>query len=130
MAEAQQANNKSNQGYGKKILVVDDEENMRHMLNLLLTQEGYKVDTAADGKEALGKISNSKKTGEYSAILCDIRMPTLDGMQFLEFAVEKSISIPIIMMSAYGTMDVAVNASSPSPARTLVIGWAHAQRRC
>ena len=76
-----------NEGRKKKILVVDDEENLRHMLQVMLRKHGYLVDTAADGNEALGKASGN----DYDFILCDIRMPVLDGSGFLEKAVAAGI---------------------------------------
>ena len=59
----------------KKILVVDDEENLRHMLQVMLKKQGYLVDGAPDGRQALEKA----RSGCYSFILCDIRMPAMDG---------------------------------------------------
>ncbi len=89
-----------------RVLVVDDEENMRHMLSALLTREGYKVDTAGNGEEAL-KISAETR---YDFILCDIKMPRMDGITFLEQAAAKISDTTIIMMSAYGSIDSAVEA--------------------
>jgi len=90
----------------KRILVVDDEENMRHMLSLLLRREGYGVETAEDGQKALERLQES----EFDLILCDLRMPVMDGMAFLEAAREKGVDATIIMMSAYGTVDTALEA--------------------
>jgi two-component system response regulator AtoC len=90
----------------KKILVVDDEPNMRHMLSLLLRGEGYEVEEASNGREAIEKMG-----GEiYDSILCDIRMPDMDGMEFLNALGERKGDAPIIMMSAYGTIDTAIEA--------------------
>jgi len=86
------------------ILVIDDEENMRHMLSVMLTRQGYRVDKAADGKEGLSCLMNNV----YDFILCDIRMPEMDGKAFLERALEEHVTAPVIMMSAYGTVEVAV----------------------
>jgi two-component system response regulator AtoC len=88
----------------KKILVVDDEENLRHMLQVMLRKHGYLVETAADGSEAIGKVVES----HYDFILCDIRMPVLDGAGFLEKAASAGLDSTIIMMSAYGTMETAI----------------------
>ena len=93
-----------NEGRKKKILVVDDEENLRHMLQVMLRKHGYLVDTAADGSEAAGKASGN----DYDFILCDIRMPVLDGSGFLAKTAATGIEATIIMMSAYGTMDTAI----------------------
>jgi two-component system response regulator AtoC len=88
----------------KRILVVDDEENMRHMLQVMLRKMGYPADSAADGKEAL-RMAGGKN---YDFILCDIRMPVLDGPGFLKEAAAGGIRSTIIMMSAYGTLDAAI----------------------
>ncbi len=90
----------------KSILVVDDEDNMRHMLSLILEGEGYTVVSAANGKEALDLAVNR----DFDYILLDIRMPVMDGMEFLRRASKKGIASIIIMMSAYGTIDTAVEA--------------------
>jgi DNA-binding NtrC family response regulator len=86
------------------ILIIDDEENMRHMLSVMLARQGYRVDVAADGEEGLGQL----KENAYDYILCDIRMPEMDGKSFLIRALEGNVSAPIIMMSAYGSVETAV----------------------
>ncbi len=88
------------------ILVIDDEENMRHMLSALLTREGYRVDTAENGRAAMSLVTQNA----YDFILCDIKMPKMDGMAFLEQAAAALQDTPVIMMSAYGTIDSAVEA--------------------
>lgn len=88
----------------KHILVIDDEENLRHMLSLMLTRQGYVADCAANGEKGLTCI----KDKAYDFILCDIRMPEMDGKTFLARALEEHIGVPIIMMSAYGTVETAV----------------------
>lgn len=87
-----------------KILVVDDEENLRHMLQVLLTKNGYHVETAQDGNAAIRMASENG----YEFILCDIRMPIMDGPEFLRKFFEAGFHATIIMMSAYGTVDTAV----------------------
>ncbi len=86
------------------ILVIDDEENMRHMLSVMLTRQGYHADPAADGNEALSRLAETA----YDFILCDVRMPEMDGKTFLVRALEEHVTAPIIMMSAYGTVDIAI----------------------
>lgn len=88
------------------VLVVDDEENMRHMLSVLLTEEGYQVVTAANGQEAI----NLLKSRSFHFILCDIRMPTMDGLTFLEAAQSLEHGATVIMMSAFGSVDTAIEA--------------------
>ncbi|MEJ2235182.1 MAG: sigma-54 dependent transcriptional regulator, partial [Syntrophobacterales bacterium] len=90
----------------KRILVIDDEENMRHMLAVLLEKEGYQVDSAADGKQGLALASESF----YDLILCDLKMPVMDGMTFLENSQDMQLESTVIVMSAYGTLDTAIEA--------------------
>ena len=90
----------------KNLLVVDDEANMRHMLSLLLGQSGYRVDTAADGRQALAMVGDKR----YDVVLCDIKMPVMDGMAFLEAAGNLVDRTTVIMMSAFGSTDTALEA--------------------
>jgi len=90
----------------KKILIVDDEENFRHMLSVILKKENYEVETASNGEEGLKKATLSS----FDQILCDIRMPQMDGMEFLTEAQKMGVEATIIMMSAYGTIDTAIEA--------------------
>ena len=87
-----------------KILVVDDEENLRHMLFVLLSRQGYMVDLASNGEDALKMAIDN----DYGFILSDIKMPVMDGAEFLGKAVAAGVQSTIIMMSAYGTMDTAI----------------------
>jgi two-component system response regulator AtoC len=91
---------------GKRVLVIDDEENLRHYLQLILGEAGYQVAIAQDGKEALEKMQRHA----WDIILCDIKMPKMDGMALLKAAKAKGLEGTIIMMSAYGTVDTAVDA--------------------
>ncbi|MCW5211007.1 sigma-54-dependent Fis family transcriptional regulator, partial [Desulfobulbus sp. N3] len=90
----------------KHILVVDDEENMRHMLSVLLTGEGYLVETAVDGMEAVRLL----KDKIFDFVLCDIRMPKMDGLAFLKAAESVEHGATVIMMSAFGSVDTALEA--------------------
>jgi len=90
----------------KNLLIIDDEENMRHMLSAMLGRSGYQVDAAADGSEALQMIERTF----YDFILCDIKMPNMDGMQFLKSARDKISASTVIVMSAYGTIETAIEA--------------------
>ncbi len=87
------------------ILIVDDERAIRNVLKDILTVEGYKVDEAGDGEEGLKKIS-----GNVDVVLCDIKMPKVDGIEFLEKATEMNPELPIIMISGHGNIDTAVEA--------------------
>lgn len=90
----------------KKLLVVDDEANMRHMLGAMLSRSGYAVDQAENGEAALKAVSEQR----FDYILCDVRMPEMDGMEFLERATAYIGDTTVIMMSAYGTVDLALQA--------------------
>lgn len=86
------------------LLIIDDEPNMLHMLSNLLGKKGYHISTAGDGEEGLAIIKEST----FDFILCDIRMPQMDGLAFLQAAGDYLKSSTVIMMSAYGTVDVAI----------------------
>ncbi len=88
----------------KRLLIIDDEENMRHMLSKVLTKAGYTIETASNGHEGL-KMTNRNA---YDFILCDIKMPNMSGMDFLKAARDKIKTTTVIMMSAYGTIDTAI----------------------
>ncbi len=90
----------------KRALVVDDEEAMRHMLSLILKREGYEVLTAANGKEALSQVESHL----FDFILMDVVMPEMDGLELLEAIKDRKVETTVIMMSAYGSLDTAVEA--------------------
>jgi DNA-binding NtrC family response regulator len=88
----------------RTILVVDDEASLRHMLRLVLEVEGYEVLEAGNGEAAFSVLK--KRTP--AVILCDVRMPGMDGMAFLREVKSRSIPSTTIMMSAYGAIDTAL----------------------
>ena len=88
------------------ILIIDDEKAIRKTLMEILSFEGYKVDEASDGEEGLKKF----KEKSYDLVLCDIKMPKLDGIEFLQKAGESNPDIPIIMISGHGNIETAVDA--------------------
>lgn len=98
--------NKRGSAAGPRLLVVDDEANMRHMLQQLLGTYGYDVDTAQDGRAALNCIAEH----HYDFVLCDIRMPGMDGLAFLTHGEPYLDGVTVIMMSAYGSVDTAISA--------------------
>ena len=90
----------------EKILVVDDELNMRLVLKALLNKEGYDVATASDGVEALKIL----KGGGVQVVVTDLRMPKLDGVGLLERVIRDYPSTPVIIITAHGTIATAVDA--------------------
>jgi two-component system response regulator AtoC len=89
-----------------KILVIDDEANMCHMLAAVLRKAGYEVDAAPDGQTGLLQVQRCA----YHYILCDVKMPVMTGMEFLRAAGDAISSSTVIMMSAYGSIDAAIEA--------------------
>lgn len=88
------------------ILIIDDEKAIRKTLTEILSFEGYKIEEAADGEEGLKKF----KEKNYDLVLCDIKMPKLDGIEFLQKAGESNPDVPIIMISGHGNIETAVEA--------------------
>ncbi len=83
----------------EKILIVDDEPKLRKLVKDFLVKEGYDIDEAGDGQEALDKFLKNKE--KYSLIILDVMMPKLDGWETLE-AIREVSEIPIIMLTARG----------------------------
>ena len=90
----------------KRILVVDDDSYVREATEEILTRRAYDVDTAPEAATALRKLDE----GEYDLILSDIRMPGMSGLELLEGARLKAPDVLIIMMTAFGTIEDAVDA--------------------
>ena len=88
----------------EKILVIDDEAALRHMLRLVLEREGYRISDAANGEAALALLAQEP----FDLVLCDVRMPEMDGLTFLQEALKRAPAPTVIMMSAYGTIDSAI----------------------
>lgn len=88
------------------ILIIDDEKAIRKTLSEILSYEGYKIEEAGDGEEGLKKF----KDRTYDVVLCDIKMPKLDGIEFLDKAREANPDVPVIMISGHGTIETAVEA--------------------
>ncbi len=89
----------------KRILVVDDEQSMRYTLQIMLEKEGFEIDSADNGVEALDKFKREK----YDLVLTDLKMPELDGIGLVE-ALTSCSDIPIIIMTAYASKDEAIKA--------------------
>lgn len=89
-----------------KILVIDDERSIRNTLKEVLEYENHQVEVAADGLEGL----EAFKKGGFDVVLCDIKMPNMDGMEVLEKLFEISSDTPVVMISGHGNIDTAVEA--------------------
>ncbi|MFA6899697.1 MAG: sigma-54 dependent transcriptional regulator [Desulfurivibrionaceae bacterium] len=90
----------------RRLLIIDDEANMRHMLSLLTGKAGYVVTLAENGQEGLDILAKQ----EADLILCDLKMPRLNGLGFLAKIKEMDVDAPIVMMSAYAAIEDAVEA--------------------
>ncbi len=90
----------------KQILVVDDEPNLRRVLSAQLERDGYEVHTAEDGEQALGILRDH----HIDLVITDLRMPKLDGMELLRRAQNIDAELPVVMITAHGTVDNAVEA--------------------
>lgn len=89
-----------------KILIVDDELNIRLVLSAMLKKEGYSVASATDGLEALQTL----KAGKIDVVITDLKMPNLDGMGLLNCITEQYPAVPVIIITAHGTVATAVEA--------------------
>ncbi|HOD98274.1 MAG TPA: sigma-54 dependent transcriptional regulator, partial [Syntrophales bacterium] len=89
-----------------RILVVDDEINMQVVLRAMLKKEGYEVFTAPDGREALKVLADD----DIDVVVTDLKMPNLDGMGLLERVAADYPAVPVIMITAHGTVATAVDA--------------------
>jgi two-component system, NtrC family, response regulator AtoC len=90
----------------RSILIADDEESIRHVLTVLLADRGYEVRAVKDGEEALRELASR----EYDALVTDVRMPKMDGLSLVRAAQAAAPDTTIIVMSAYGSHDLAIEA--------------------
>ena len=88
------------------ILIIDDERSVRNVLKDILGNEGFAVEEAVDGEEGLKKFL----AGNFDLVLCDIKMPKLDGIEFLQKVMETGTEVPVIMISGHGNIETAVDA--------------------
>lgn len=91
---------------GEKILVVDDEKEMRDLCSQILDEEGYKIALAEDGKKAVNKVLRE----DFAVAIIDIKMPGMDGMEVLRFIKKHKPHIEVIMITGYSTTETAVGA--------------------
>ncbi|MEZ4247596.1 MAG: sigma-54 dependent transcriptional regulator [Polyangiales bacterium] len=90
----------------KQILVADDEPNLRRVLAAQLQREGYEVHAVADGAEAVAALDDH----HIDVVITDLRMPKMDGMELLQHVATHHPEVPVIMITAHGTVDTAVEA--------------------
>lgn len=89
-----------------RILVIDDERSIRNTLKDILEYEKYQVDLAEDGIKGIEKV----KSAEYDVVLCDIKMPGMDGIEVLEQLTQLAPDTPVVMISGHGNIDTAVES--------------------
>lgn len=85
----------------KRILIVDDDDEIRELLEFDVAQSGYFVDTAKDGKEGLNKVLNNS----YDLVILDVMMPKMNGFDVCKNIRQAKLSIPVLMLTAKGTID-------------------------
>jgi two-component system nitrogen regulation response regulator NtrX len=90
-----------------RVLVVDDEKSIRETLGRILGYEGYAVSDASEGKAALDMVGE----GRFDAVMLDIKMPGMDGLEVLKRMREVDLDLPVIMISGHGTIATAVEAA-------------------
>src|SRR5262249_29510833 len=90
----------------RRVLIADDEESIRHVLLTLLQERGYQVRAVSDGEEALREVS----TRDYDALVTDVRMPKMNGLDLVRAAQAASPETTVIVMSAYGSHELAIEA--------------------
>ena len=95
---------------GEKILVVDDEQSMTQFLGIVLRKEGYQVVTVNSGREALEKV----KAETFDAVISDIKMPGMDGIQVLQEIKKHDTNFPVVLMTAYASWRRA-SLTAPTP---------------
>ncbi|GFO96152.1 acetoacetate metabolism regulatory protein AtoC ornithine/argininedecarboxylase inhibitor, ornithinedecarboxylase antizyme [groundwater metagenome] len=88
-----------------RILIVDDEEIVHKTLKRLLRDEGYTIDSAYGGEEALSMLEN-----DYDLIICDIRMPGIDGIEVLRQVKKRELPVEVVMLTGYATLESATRA--------------------
>ncbi len=90
-----------------KILVIDDEQSIRESISMILEYENYLVELAANGVQGLNLFNEQN----FDAVLLDVKMPGLDGIEVLQLLKERNKNIPIIMISGYGTIETAIECT-------------------
>jgi DNA-binding NtrC family response regulator len=91
----------------EKILVVDDEESVRILFKRILLKEGYEVDCAASGSEAIDKLAKDS----FDLVVTDLKMDGIDGLDLIKKGKTMNQALPFILISGYGTAQTAVSAA-------------------
>jgi len=99
---------KETPGLGR-ILVVDDEENIRKIVRLTLTKAGYDVEEAEDGGKAIEVLNTGENPLMVDVIICDIRMPRINGVEAIEYFLAQYPSIPIIVQTGYPDLQLSTS---------------------
>src|SRR5215469_11103932 len=102
-----------------KVLIIDDESAIRESLQTLLELEGYEVDTASDGDEGLTRLAEHP----YDLVLLDFAMPERNGIEVLQEIRERDVDLAVIMITAYGTVENAVNAMQAGATNFIQKPW-------
>ncbi|MDB2345676.1 response regulator, partial [Flavobacteriaceae bacterium] len=91
-----------------RILIIEDEEPIRRVLVKILSEENdqFKIFEATDGKDGIKMLENN----DFDLVLCDIKMPKMDGLEVLEKAQKSGILVPFIMLTGHGNVETAVHA--------------------
>jgi two-component system chemotaxis response regulator CheY len=92
-----------------RILIVDDEPQVRKPISLMLKKEGYEVIEAEDGEQAIHKIGDGDNALMVDTILCDIRMPKINGNEAIAYFRSQFPTVPIVVMTGYPDVDLAVS---------------------
>ena len=90
----------------RQVLIVDDEPNLRRILSAQLTRDGYDVLSAEDGEAGLALL----RENHIDLVITDLKMPRVDGMTLLKRAIEEEPELPVVVITAHGTIDTAVEA--------------------
>jgi DNA-binding NtrC family response regulator len=89
-----------------RILVVDDQEDLRTVLSNELSSEGYDIETASDGDEAIASVQKSR----FDLVLLDIKMPKVDGFEVLRFIKKNSPAVKVIMLTGFADLKNAIES--------------------
>ena len=96
-----------------RILIVDDEKAIRKTMREILEYESYQIEEADNGVDAL----NLLREENFDAVLLDIKMPKMDGLEVLDIVLKEKIDVPVIMISGHATVDIAVDAVKQSSSK-------------